>query len=250
METLFISDLHVDAVRPGKIALFEELLKVAPRRAHTLYILGDLFEAWAGDDDLREPHGRVLEALAQATGNGLVIYFMRGNRDLLVGNDFARRTGCHLLPDPAVLELDGERVLVTHGDRLCTDDRGYQAYRRLANLRLVQAGFLALPLSLRQRLVAGMRGHMHRPGRIVDVTSAAVAEDLRRHRARIIIHGHTHLEGSHELEIDGRPATRHVLGDWYGEDSLLAWNGGACRLYRVREWLDSHNQAYPRPQVN
>lgn len=239
METLFISDLHVDAVRPCKVALFGELLEVAPRRARALYILGDLFETWAGDDDRREPHGRILEALAQATGNGLVIYFMRGNRDLLVGDDFARRTGCRLLPDPAVLELDGERVLASHGDSLCTGDRGYQAYRRLANLRLAQATFLALPLSLRQRLTTGMRRHLHRPGRIVDVTPAAVDDALRRHQARILIHGHTHHEGSHIFELDGQPAARHVLGDWYRKDSLLTWHEDTFRLYRVREWLDN-----------
>ena len=168
METLFISDLHLDAARPAKVSLFSELLRAAPARARNLYILGDLFEAWAGDDDLREPHGHILEALAQATQSGLSIGFMRGNRDLLVGETFARRTGCRLLPDPTVLQLDNQRVLLTHGDLLCTSDRGYQAYRRIATLRPLQAAFLTLPLKLRQRTTAGMRKGMHRPGRIID----------------------------------------------------------------------------------
>ncbi len=236
MKPLFISDLHLDAAtRPDKVQLFLQLLQAAPQRAGALYILGDLFEVWAGDDDPTAPG--IIDALAQATRQGLNIHFMCGNRDLLVGRRFAQQTGVTRLPDPTVLELHGTRILLMHGDTLCTSDYAYQGYRYIANLRLVQSAFLALPLRLRQRATRGLRKGMRRPGRIVDVEPRAVLRALRRHQACTLIHGHTHLQGSHILTLDGVPAARYVLGDWYHQDCILEWQSGAPRFYRVAEWL-------------
>jgi UDP-2,3-diacylglucosamine hydrolase len=245
MTTLFISDLHLDAERPEPLARFHALLAGPARRADSLYILGDLFEAWLGDDDDRAPHPEVLSSLRALTETGKPVYVMHGNRDFLMGRRFEDDTGCMLLPDPTVVQLYGEWTLLMHGDTLCTEDHDYQAFRRQVRDPRWQAGFLALPLAQRAALAQqareGSRQAMQgKSEEIMDVTQAAVAEALRNHRVRLLIHGHTHRPAIHDLDGEGR---RVVLGDWYECDSVLVLDERGPELTRVAALDDRLAQA-------
>ncbi len=240
MATLFISDLHLDALRPEPLARFRSLLAGPARRAEALYILGDLFEAWIGDDDDRSPHPEVLAALTDLGAAGKPVYVMRGNRDFLMGPRFERETGCRLLPDPTVVDLYGEPTLLLHGDTLCTDDLEYQAFRRQVRDPKWQAGFLALPLGQRAALAAKARegSRLATEGKaeaIMDVTPAAVFVAMQAHRVRRLIHGHTHRPAIHRLSLDGADAERIVLGDWYETDSVLFLDARGPRLTTVAD---------------
>lgn len=237
MARLFISDLHLDAAAPQSIEQFLGFLGSEAAGAEALYILGDLFEAWIGDDDPEPARARVCDALRGLTGSGVACFILHGNRDFLLGEQFGRRTGCVLLPDPVVTELDGERVLLTHGDALCTGDHAYQELRSTVRDTLWQQRFLALPLAVRARLAdharAGSRAHTARTvTHIMDVDAAAVAAAHRATRARRIIHGHTHRPGIHESRLDGAPVYRIVLGAWYEQGSVLVADSGR---YTLRE---------------
>ncbi|HEY2592156.1 MAG TPA: UDP-2,3-diacylglucosamine diphosphatase [Steroidobacteraceae bacterium] len=237
MTTLFISDLHLDASRPEITRLFLAFLENEAPHADALYILGDLFEAWIGDDDPEPTRARICDALRELTASGVACFVLHGNRDFLLGEEFARRTGCVLLPDPVVAELDGERVLLTHGDALCTGDRAYQELRSTVRDERWQRRFLALPLAVRARLAerarAGSRAHTSRAvPDIMDVDPAAVVAAHRATGARRIIHGHTHRPAIHESTLDGAPAYRIVLGAWYEQGSVLIADSGR---YELRE---------------
>jgi len=226
MTTLFISDLHLDAARPRITALFEAFVRDEATGASALYILGDLFEAWIGDDAVDQTGERVAEALAGLHARGVPAYFMHGNRDFLLGDAYARRACLTLLPDPSVVEIDGERVLLMHGDTLCTDDAPYQAFRVQSRSPAWQRAFLARPVAERQAFAAQARAESARYTRavgdaITDVNAGAVEAALRRHGTRRLIHGHTHRPARHELDCDGRAAERIVLGDWYEQGSVL-----------------------------
>jgi UDP-2,3-diacylglucosamine hydrolase len=226
MSALFVSDLHLDAARPEITRRFLELLAGEARQAEALYILGDLFEAWVGDDDPGEPGASVCAALAALTDAGVPVFLMRGNRDFLYGPGIAERTGATLLPDPCVVALFDEPVLLMHGDLLCTDDDAYQAFRRQVRDPAWQAAFLAKPLDARRAFAAQARAasHAHQQGMaeaIGDVAPAAVAETMARYGVRKLIHGHTHRPRAHLLTVNGRTATRIVLGDWYEQGSVL-----------------------------
>lgn len=231
MQALFIADLHLAEERPETVEAFLAFLAGPARTAPALYILGDLFEYWAGDDDDAPLSLRVADALHTLAETGTRVHFMAGNRDFLLGPAYAGRAGLILLPDPCVLELDGQRLLLSHGDLLCTDDTAYQAYRRQVRDPAWQAAFLARPLaerkafieSLRQRSEAGKR---EKPMAIMDVNRAAVETLLREHGYPILVHGHTHRPARHDLLIDGRPCQRWVLADWHGEARYLAFDGG------------------------
>lgn len=233
--TLFISDLHLDPRRPGVTALFLDFLAGLGSDCAALYILGDLFEAWIGDDE-DDPHALgILTGLRTATARGLPVSVMRGNRDFLLGDGFVRRTGCRLLAEPALIELDGERVLLLHGDTLCTDDHEYQQFRTLVRDPAWQAQFLARPLAERRAMAAQMREtSRQRTGEkraeIMDVNPETVAATMRAHGVRTLIHGHTHRPALHAVDLDGRPARRIVLGDWYAQGSLLRCEGKDCEL--------------------
>jgi UDP-2,3-diacylglucosamine hydrolase len=237
MALLFVSDLHLDAAAPRAIEQFLEFLATEASRAEALYILGDLFEAWIGDDDPEPTRARICDALRQLTSGGVACFVLHGNRDFLLAEGFSRRTGCLLLPDPVIAELDGERVLLTHGDALCTGDRAYQELRSTVRDERWQRRFLALPLALRAQLAerarAGSRAHTSRvvPD-IMDVDPAAVAAAHRATGARRIIHGHTHRPGIHETMLDGATAYRIVLGAWYEQGSVLIAESGR---YELRE---------------
>jgi UDP-2,3-diacylglucosamine hydrolase len=240
VQTLFISDLHLAEERPALTAIFLAFLEGPCRDARALYILGDLFEYWVGDDDANAPlNRRVATALGSARGQGLAIHFMAGNRDFLIGPDYAREAGMSLLPDPSELVLDGQRLLLMHGDSLCTDDLAYQAYRRQVREPAYQAGFLAQPLAARRAFIEQIRQKSEAAKRakadeIMDVNSEAVAETLRRHDFPILIHGHTHRPAHHRFEVDGRPCERWVLADWRDSAPYLAWTGSELESREFR----------------
>jgi UDP-2,3-diacylglucosamine hydrolase len=236
--TLLIADLHLDASAPAISQQFLAFLEAEARQARALYILGDLFEAWLGDDD-PEPAGRaIVAALRTLTDSGVPVYFIHGNRDFLIGRRFAAETGCTLLQDGTVVDLHGERVLLMHGDVLCTADTSYQRLRRI--LRNPVVGFIVrhLPLATRRRLGrklrAGSRMHTGSTApEIMDVTPAAVAEAMRTAGVRTLVHGHTHRPAVHEFALDGAPARRIVLGDWYTQGSVLEWRDDGVDLRRL-----------------
>jgi UDP-2,3-diacylglucosamine hydrolase len=229
MATLFISDLHLDPARPDITTQALEFLADEAHAADALYILGDLFEAWVGDDDPEPEKRRVIAALRKLSDAGLPLYFMHGNRDFLVGAGFAADSGCKLLEDPTIIELHGTRVLLMHGDTLCTDDHEYQAFRAMVRNPAWQQAMLARPLperlalarQLRETSAASMAG---KSMEIMDVNQGAVEAAMREHGVYTLLHGHTHRPAVHRFELDGHEAVRIVLGDWYTQGSALSWD--------------------------
>ena len=237
MTRLFVSDVHLDASAPAAIEQFLSFLDTHAKNAEALYILGDLFEVWVGDDDSDADKKAVAAALQALTTRGVACFVLHGNRDFLLGRGFCDETGCRLLPDPVVAEFDGERVLLTHGDALCVDDHSYQELRSVVRTAPWQRRFLALPLSDRELLAnqarAGSRQHTSRTiPKIMDVNLDAVAQAFRVAGVRRMIHGHTHRPGIHDTVIDGTPAQRIVLGAWYEQGSYLVYERGT---YELRE---------------
>lgn len=226
MKTLFVSDLHLDAAAPGIARQFHEFLADQARSADALYILGDLFEAWLGDDDPDPAARATVHALRSLVDSGVPVFVMHGNRDFLIGERFCRESGATLLGDGTVVELYGERALLMHGDALCTDDLGYQRLRRIVRNPLLRGTLRLMTLNQRRalaaRLRAGSREHIGMTApEIMDVNAAAVTQAFRAAGVRTLIHGHTHRPAVHPLEIDGAPARRVVLGDWYTQGSVL-----------------------------
>lgn len=224
---LFISDLHLDPARPAIVRLFLEFLAKARHEAQALYILGDLFEAWIGDDAARDDEP-ALAGLRAFAASGRPLYVMRGNRDFLLGEDFERITGARLLPEPTVIRIDGERVLLLHGDSLCTDDHEYQKFRAMVRDPAWQRQFLALSIAERVQQARAARGESRQRNsalddHLMDVNQAAVLEATGGHGVRTLVHGHTHRPAIHQLEVHGQPARRIVLGDWYEQGSVLRW---------------------------
>ncbi|WP_163649393.1 UDP-2,3-diacylglucosamine diphosphatase [Modicisalibacter sp. 'Wilcox'] len=219
MTTLLISDLHLHPGAPEVADGFLRYLDGPARQAECLYLLGDIFEAWIGDDHRGEFETGILEALRRLSDAGTALYFMHGNRDFLVGEGFAEATGATLLGDPSVVELGGERVLLMHGDSLCTRDEAYMAFRAKARDFQWQAQILALPVEQRLALARDLRrqsgeANSTKAEDIMDVTPSEVERVMAEHGVRTLIHGHTHRPAVHELEVDGQPARRIVLGDW------------------------------------
>jgi UDP-2,3-diacylglucosamine hydrolase len=232
---LFISDLHLDAAYPAACAQFSAFLRGAAREAEALYILGDLFELWVGDDDDDPVRAAVCADLSALTRAGTACHIMHGNRDFLLGEQFAAASGCRLLTDPVALELGDERVLLTHGDLLCREDRPYQQLRAQVRRPNWQRRFLRLPLATRRMLAgaarSGSQRHMNRlPPQIMDVSPDAVSAAMRATGVRTLIHGHTHRPGIHDFRLDGRDARRIVLGAWYEQGSCLKWSNGSYEL--------------------
>jgi len=235
MTALVVSDLHIDGARPEIGRQFTAFLAGEARGASALYVLGDLFEAWIGDDD-PDPHKRaVVAALRALTDAGVPLYLMHGNRDFLLGERFCRETGGSLLVDPTIVERYGRRVLLTHGDALCTDDAPYQRLRALVRDPVWQAQFLALSVAQREALAlearAGSKAHtMAQPTMLMDVNEAVVAAVFRDAGVDTLVHGHTHRPGVYPLLVDRRPRTRIVTGDWYAQGSVLRWDGAGLAL--------------------
>ncbi len=216
---LLISDLHLEEKRPDITRAFLHFLATRARQAEALYILGDFFEVWIGDDAMTPFQQSIADALRALSERGTRIYLMHGNRDFMLGKGFCREAGCTLLGDPSVVELGGERVLLMHGDSLCTRDEGYMRLRRLLRNPLSLFILRHLPLSTRRKLARKLRNESRAQTRmkasdIIDVTPELIPRVLAEHGVRTLIHGHTHRPATHELEVDGRPAQRIVLGDW------------------------------------
>ena len=225
--TLFISDLHLSRERPALVEAFDALLAGPVREAAALYVLGDLFDVWLGDDQVRDPlAAKVAAALAASADAGVRVYLQRGNRDFLLGERFARAAGATLLPDAIVHPLHGTPTLLMHGDQLCTDDVKYQRYRAWWADPAHRRRFLALPFFARRGIGAMLRGASRRANlgkapTIMDVSADAVASALREHRVTRMIHGHTHRPARHELIVDDVRRERLVLADWYDRASYL-----------------------------
>lgn len=235
MNRWFASDLHLDPAAPGIAERFLRFLAGPVRGAHSLFLLGDLFEAWLGDDDPEPAHRAVTAALAAVAGSGTLVYVMRGNRDFLLGDRFCQQTGAQLLDDPVTVEIDGRSVLLSHGDGLCVDDRAYQRLRALVRDESVRRGFERLPLESRRRLAtearAGSRAHLATASEyITDVNQAAVEALMQAAGAELLIHGHTHRPGIHPFASGGVDRTRVVLGDWHSTASVLQWDDAGWRL--------------------
>lgn len=231
---LFIADLHLDPARPEAMTAFLAFARGQAREAAALFILGDLFEAWIGDD-ARPPDEPVSPALKALTAGGTHVFLMHGNRDFLLGDDFCDAAGATRLEEPAIVHLDDEPVLLEHGDALCIDDVAYQAFRAQVRDPAWQAGFLALPIEERLRQAQAARTRSgeamaDKTETIMDVNSNAVAQRLRDWQARRLIHGHTHRPAIHEFTLDGQPATRIVLGDWFEQGSVLRVEDGRTAL--------------------
>jgi UDP-2,3-diacylglucosamine hydrolase len=235
LQSLFISDLHLSEDRPAANERFFAFIEETASRADSLYVLGDLFEYWIGDDDLADPFNGVIAGFfRRLTRGGTRLYFLHGNRDFLVGEGFAAATGACLLRDPAVVDLD-QKTLLMHGDTLCTDDVDYQNWRRTARSADWQRAFLAKSLPERRVAVKGMREKSKevigaKPAEIMDVNDDAVREALRHHHVSRLVHGHTHRPGRHRLDVDGRACERWVLPDWYGPGGYLEIKDDKVRL--------------------
>ncbi len=226
MATLFIADLHLQSEEPAITAGFLRFLQGEARQADALYILGDLFEAWIGDDDPNPLHQQIAAAIKAVVDAGVPCYFIHGNRDFLVGQRFARQSGMLLLAEEERLDLYGREVLIMHGDTLCTDDPGYLAFRAKVHTPWIQRLFLALPLLIRRRIAARMRAdskaaNSSKSMDIMDVNPQAVVDVMERHHVQWLIHGHTHRPAVHELQANGQPAWRVVLGAWHSEGSMV-----------------------------
>lgn len=219
MSILLISDLHLEQGRPDISRAFLHFLKTRAVQAQALYILGDFFEVWIGDDAISPFQRSIAQALRQLSDSGTRIYLMHGNRDFLLGRAFCREAGCTLLPDPSVIDLAGEKVLLMHGDSLCTRDTSYMKLRRWLRNPLSLFILRNLPLATRQKLARKLRNESQAQTRmkaneIVDVTPDEVLRLMAEHGVRTLIHGHTHRPATHQLQVNGQTAQRIVLGDW------------------------------------
>ena len=235
MTTLFISDLHLEASQPEIGEQFLSFLKADARGAEALYILGDLFEVWLGDDDPNPYYATMKTALRELADTGVPMYFMHGNRDFTIGKDFAAETGVEILDDPTIVELYGESVLLCHGDSLCTDDVEYQQVRAMTRNPDWQAMMLAK--SIEDRIAFAMQAREDSKARgesmsdeIMDVNQDAVIALLREHGVATLLHGHTHRPAIHDVDLGDRGAKRIVLGDWYEQGSIVRWDTNGPRL--------------------
>ncbi|MEE4380142.1 MAG: UDP-2,3-diacylglucosamine diphosphatase [Candidatus Competibacteraceae bacterium] len=235
MATLFISDLHLDTRRPAIVSLFLDFLQRQALEVEALYILGDLFEVWIGDDDDAELGNTVAQALQNLTQQGVPVYLMHGNRDFLIGQRFAATSGVQLLPETLVIDLYGTPTLLMHGDTLCTDDIKYQTFRAQVRSSRWQAQMLSRPLEERRLFGQQLRQESQqavadKSPEITDVNPHAVIAIMRALEVYQLIHGHTHRPAVHSLVIDQKPACRMVLGDWYGQGSVLVCDAKGCTL--------------------
>ena len=235
MTTLFVSDLHLESSRPEIGEQFIKFLMDEAVDADALFILGDLFEAWVGDDDPNPHYGKIKNELSALVKNGMPVFFMHGNRDFMIGDRFSMETGIQLLPDPFVASVYGQDVMLSHGDAYCTDDAQYQAIRTMTRNPDWQAMMLQKSLAERQAFAAQARADSKAHGesineQISDVNLEAIEEAIRSHKVKIMLHGHTHRPNVHAHSIDGVEAKRIVLGDWYEQGSVVRWDDDGPEL--------------------
>ena len=235
MTSWFASDLHLDPSTPQIADRFKRFLAGPAREARSVFLLGDLFEAWIGDDDPEPAHREVVAAIAALAAAGTLVYVMRGNRDFMIGERFCADAGAILLDDPVILDVDGERVMLSHGDGLCVDDRAYQKLRALVRDPSLREGFARLPIEARRRLASeareGSREHLANASTyITDVNQRAVDAVMRDADVPLMIHGHTHRPGVHRFGSDGVERTRVVLGAWHDEAHGVRWDDAGWQL--------------------
>lgn len=244
MRTLFISDLHLSPERPDIIQLFLDFMKERVADSDELYILGDLFEVWIGDDYYPPELEPVVIALRHYTDSGKPLYIIRGNRDFLMGDVFEKLTGCKLLPDPSVINLQGQQTLISHGDELCVDDVEYMEFRKLVRNEAWQKEFLAKPVEERIEFAKKARAEsstktQQKDMDIMDVNQQAVENLMLDHKIELLIHGHTHRPNTHHFTSNEKSAnkkllTRIVLGDWYEHGSVLTCIDQDCELQTIQ----------------
>ncbi|MFI3123443.1 MAG: UDP-2,3-diacylglucosamine diphosphatase [Methylococcales bacterium] len=228
---LFISDLHLSFDKPKITRHFVHFLRTKAREARTVYILGDLFDAWVGDDDFTAPNAKIRRELKRLTDSGVMVYLQRGNRDFLIGERFARGTGVILLDDYAVIDLEGERTLLTHGDLLCSDDVPYQTFRTKSRTSEWQQNVLSKPLWLRLCVARWyrIRSFWHKQQKsdyMMDVNQTTIENIMQQHQCTRLIHGHIHRPAKHEFMLNGQKAQRFVLSDWTNDGGAVLSFGG------------------------
>ena len=236
-QTLFVSDLHLDQKRPHIIAAFCRFLQECSS-ADALYILGDLFEYWIGDDDPAIGLEPAISAIRELSNTGVPVYFIHGNRDFLIGKRFAKQTQCKILAEETVLDLYGTPTLIMHGDTLCTDDIAYQKYRAKARNPWIQKPLLMLSVQRRLKIAEGLRNKsksatQEKPEDIMDVNQLAVEQVMQKHNVNHLIHGHTHRPAEHEFNLGGNSYRRIVLGDWYDQGSVLRCTTETMKLETI-----------------
>ncbi|PKF51612.1 UDP-2,3-diacylglucosamine diphosphatase [Enterovibrio nigricans] len=235
MTVLFISDLHLSPSHPEITHCFFRFLKEEATKASALYVLGDLFESWIGDDDETPLHLSVAAAFKSLHDHGVPVYFIHGNRDFLVGKRFAKLAEMTLLPEHCVIDLFGKPTLIMHGDTLCIQDEAYQRYRKKVHNRLIQWLFFRLPLRIRKNIGEKLRqsssdSNQYKSYDIMDVDPAEVVRVMNDENVTQMIHGHTHRPAKHEMNIGNQSARRIVLGDWYTQGSILRCTANGCEL--------------------
>jgi UDP-2,3-diacylglucosamine hydrolase len=229
MTTLFISDLHLEAERPDIGDQFIRFLQTDATDAEALYILGDLFEAWVGDDDPNAHYAIIKMAIRKLVDSGVPVFFMHGNRDFMIGRKFAHETGIEILEDPHPVKMYGQKVLLSHGDAMCTDDVQYQRVRLMTRDPDWQAAMLVKPLKERLQIAEEARRQsleqkLNLSMDIMDVNQGAVMRTINKYHVDVLLHGHTHRPAMHTVDLGKRKAKRIVLGDWYTQGSVLRWD--------------------------
>ncbi len=244
-KTFFISDTHLDPARPETTAMFLEIMSERVSGAKALYLLGDIFEFWIGDDAVSDTASEVARATASLAASGTKIYFMPGNRDFLIGAAYAAKAGWEMLAEPAEVEVNGVKLLLLHGDSLCTDDHAYQAFRQQVRNPAWQQDFLSRSIVERLNMAEQARAQSKdytadADNAIMDVNNQAVLEEFAKSSAKVMIHGHTHRPNTHSLAIDGEPYKRVVLGDWYQDAWLIEADENGLELICIKAWLQTN----------
>ena len=235
MATYFISDLHLERIESSITNIFTEFLDDINEN-DSLYILGDLFESWIGDDNVTELSQYISDQLLSLSGRNISVAIMHGNRDFLIGEDFCKASSIELINDPRIIEIDTKKVMLTHGDELCTDDKEYQAFRSVVRNPLWQKDFLNFPISKREKIAgeakdASKDSKENKAMEIMDVNTDAVLKAFNDHPVEIMIHGHTHRPNIHKISNEDRKLTRYVLGDWSKNSAIiLKWNEAEVEL--------------------
>ena len=244
MTTLFVSDLHLSKQRTDKLNLFKKLMEGPARDAEAFYILGDLYESfWIGCDDMDAPNQEIISILRSYSDlPHTKLFIMRGNRDFHLNRQFEAATGCQLIDDPTIIKFGEESVLLMHGDTLCTDDAEYQSWRRFITNPLIIWIYSIMPLFLRKIIAHRVRSYtaevvQDKPPEIIDVSETSVSEIIQQYNVKTLIHGHTHRQGIHNININGATTTRIVLGDWYDKDCVLIHTAEGFRFERVENML-------------
>lgn len=248
MATLFVSDLHLSQHRPEKLALFKFFLSGPAKKAEALYILGDLYEDfWIGCDDQLSPNQEIISILREySDSEGTQLFIMRGNRDFHLNNEFAEATGCKLIDDPIEITLNGKNVLLMHGDTLCTDDVKYQKWRKFITNPIIKWVYFIMPYALRKKIARNVRSYaadavQKKSPEITDVSEVTVKETFRKYNTETIIHGHTHRQAIHDVNLGNTTAQRIVLGDWYDKDCVLIYDDTGFKFEQVNDYIEANS---------